>query len=302
MRLTDAQAVQVGLTPRPGIYLNAPDDEYFRWPYLSKSGLSKFVVSAAEHRAYIDGLLEYKSSDSMLLGSAVDCLWFFGTDALLRAFATEPHPTPLKKNGQPYSNWLSSKPGVQWASEMAATGLRVLPKGLEQKALAIVQRLDEHASTDGTPSAAQLREQGTAQVSIVWDCPHTGLRLKGRPDLVDFERLVISDLKTAVDVSPSGFAAAIGRYDYHWQAHLYRQGLAVLTGTDPWDWATKWIAVRNTPVHSVEIYSAGHDTMLQAEQEVTYQLTRYRHCVLKDDWPADSGIEKMIDLPNWRKK
>jgi len=41
VKLTDAQAVEVGLTPEPGIYLNVPATDYFRWPYLSKSGLSK---------------------------------------------------------------------------------------------------------------------------------------------------------------------------------------------------------------------------------------------------------------------
>ena len=299
MKLTDAQAVEVGLTPEPGIYLNVPAADYFRWPYLSKSGLERFCISPAQHRALVDGVLSWGRSDSMLLGSALDVLWFDGLEAFKAIFACEPAKPPLKKNGQPYSNWMASTPGKAWARAQEAAGRQVLTKVLWRKAFAMLHRLHAHEGKDGHPSASELREQGTAQVSIVWRCPVTGLWLKGRPDLVDFARLICSDLKTTADHRPAGFSKSIGSFEYHWQLYLYMQGLAILTGQDNWE--GRFVAVRNEPVHSVEIYTLEPSALEQARAEVTRRLFTYLDCLTNDRWPADSGHMRTIDLPAWRR-
>ena len=134
----------------------------------------------------------------------------------------------------------------------------------------MVVRLNEHEGKDGYESAVELLRAGVSQVSLVWRHP-SGIWMKGRPDIVDFERRIVTDLKTAKDVRPAGFAKAISDYDYHWQAYLYLTMLEQLTGTT--GWTAKYITVRNEPVHSVEIYDLTHTALLQAEAEVRLYLT-----------------------------
>lgn len=306
MVLTDAQKVDIGLTPPEGIYLNVPAADYFKWPYLSKSALTKFCISPAQHRAVVDGIIQWGRSDALLLGSAVDVLWFDGEEIYLDNFAEEPRTPPPKKTGGTYTNWLTSSPGKAWAAQCELAGRTVLSKALWMKARAMVGRLNEHKGRDGHPSAGELLRSSVSQVSLVWRCPHTKIWLRGRPDLVDFERLIVPDLKTARDVRRAGFSKAISEYDYHWQAHLYRQGLAILTETDPWDWIAKYIAVRNEPIHSVQIYTLSTAALEQAEREVSAKLVEYLHCAMADDWrgvwPAESGHEETIDLAAWRRR
>jgi len=306
MKLTDAQKVDIGLAPAEGIYLYVSSADYFKWPYLSKSALTAFCISPAQHRAVVDEIIKWKSSDALLLGDATDVLWFYGLKAYLAGFAEEPAKPPLKKNGKPYSNYLTSSAGKAWIAQQEISGKKVLSKALWIKARAMAARLDEHKGRDGHPSARELRDQGIAQVSLVWRCPHTKIWLKGRPDIVDFERRVLTDLKTARDVRRWGFAKAISEYDYHWQARLYLQALAILTGTDPLDWIAKYIAVRNEPIHSVQIYTLSTAALEQAEREVSTKLVEYLHCAMADNWcgrwPAETGYEETIDLAAWRRK
>lgn len=299
VKLTDAQTVDIGLTPEPGIYLNVPAADYFCWPYLSKSALTKFCISPAQHRGIVDGILQWGRTDSMLLGSAVDVLWFDGEKIFREVFALEPSNPPLRKNGKPYKDWINSSPGKRWAEHQQSIGKTVLTKTIWTKAAAMVVRLNEHQAEPGHVSASELREQGTAQVSLVWICPRTKIWMKGRPDLVDFERLILSDLKTAQDVRRHGFANAISTYDYHWQMYLYRQALEILTGRT--GWVGKYIAVRNEPIHSVEIYNLVEPAFRQAESEVRQKLWEYLACADNNHWPADSGLEKDIDLAGWRR-
>jgi len=277
LKLTDAQAVEVGLQPQPGAYVGVPFAEYLAWPYLSKSSLSDFAYLPAQHRGLLDGTIPRKDSAAFDVGSAVDAMWVEGKGLLEAGFRV----------------WSGRKAGPKWVEFKAAhAGCTILSFEQERHVRGAVDALEQH------DRACDLRDGATQQLSLVWVCPFTGLRLKGRPDLVDFDYRLLSDLKTARDVRPFKFDAAVADYNYHWQLYLYAQALRELGLGDGWK---PWlIGVRNVPIHSVACRPLSADALQLAADEVTALLWQYRAAVLGDDWQRNFDDEKPIQLPGWR--
>ena len=287
MKLTDAQAVDIGLTPSPGAYTGVPFEQYARWPYLSKSALADFATNPALHRARLDGTIPPKSSTGFAVGSAADALWVESLGLLESGFV-------VWREG--------ARRGKAWTAFKAEHADKtILTADEETRARGAVDALEAHER------ACELRSVATPQLSLVWDCPITGLRLKGRPDLPNFDRRTLSDLKTARDVTYRGFDRAITDYNYPWQLYLYAQGLTVLEHGARWeqhlhDWRPWLIAVKNEPVHSVSCRPLHKEAIELARVEVSTQLWQYRECVLGGDWPANYDDEREYMPPQWRMK
>ena len=216
MTLADAQKVEVGLLPPPGIYVNVPAAQYFAWPYMSKSGLSDFAKSPALWYGRQTGALPWKQSASFELGSATDHLWVERRRLEARdGYQVIPRESPL--TGKPMPK--SGKVRAEYLEHIAAQGLTAVSRPMAGKARAMA------AALDNNDRAQRLHAGATAQVSLVWRCPFTRLMLKGRPDLVDLEALILSDLKSTRSIAPWAFDSDCSLYNYHWQLHLYTQGL-----------------------------------------------------------------------------
>lgn len=283
MKLTETQNLDLGITPPPGIYLGVPFHLYKLWRYPSKSLLGSMEISPAQFAAQVRGDIAWKTSDSFTVGSLTDQIW------VEKQLIDEQH------------GWIEAPAGMPKSGAKRAAWLASLPAGLEPYTAEQLSRAQAMAATLGSHErACELRAGATPQVSLVWDCPHTGIRLKGRPDLVDFDRLILCDLKTARDIRRGPFAKACADYDYHWQLHLYTQALSELGAGDYYDWKQWLIAVRNEPVHGVACRPMGADALELASDETADLLWRMRACIDAGAWPADQLDESAISLPGWR--
>lgn len=283
MILTDAQKVEVGLQPPPGIYVNVPAADYFRWPYLSKSALSDFAKSPALWHGRATGNIPWKSSAAFTIGSAVDLMWVEQRpldDGFRKA------PAELPSRGKKRDKWVAELPaGTEPITNDQATKARAMRKALL-----------------GNKRAMELRECSQPQVSVVWRCPFTGLMLKGRPDLVAFEQLILSDLKSTRNIRPWAFDGDFGDYNYHWQLHLYTQGL-VANGCGRYeDWRHWLITMANDKPHGVACRPVPRDPLELAVAECAHYLAKWRECRINNHWPADLLDEKPVALPGWRYK
>ncbi len=271
---------QLADPPPPGLYCGVPFKRYLGWPYLSNSTLGQFAISPAQCRAVLDGELSFGASDAMLMGSATGALWV--EDLTLQEAGIVVF-SGASRRGKAWEAFVADNPGrihVLAKHEAAALGMdKALRASIEAEAL----------------KAGCLPE-----VSLVWDCPETGLRCKGRVDLLDLERQLEIDLKTTRDHRRKSFAKSIADYRYHWQREHYRQGLEVLTGLQ--DWNHYFIAVRNEPVHSVAVYPVAFAALEAARHELLGAMWRFRECCLADHWPADLTEQSPIDLPGWAYK
>lgn len=292
MKFTDAQAQDIGLTPPPGIYLNVPAARYQAWPYLSKSGLSDFATSPALWYGRQTGAIPRKTSTGFVLGSATNLLWMeHGQLTLPHGWQIIPTTNPMTGKAMPKSG------GVRQAY------LDSLPKGTEAITAATAHKAySMRVSLDANARARELLDGAHVEVSIVWDCPYTGLRLKGRADLVNLVQLILGDLKTTKDIRLWAFDRDASSYNYHWQLHLYTQGLAANGAGDYEAWRHWLVTVGNELPHGVACRPMGIDALELARDEVTDLLYRWQDCRNNNHWPADLLEEKPIELPRWRYK
>ncbi len=296
MVLTDAQKVDIGALPPPGIYVNVPIRDYFAWTYMSKSGLSDFAKSPALWHGRQTGEIPWAKSDLFDLGSATDLLWVERRELTPEnGFQPLPKINPLTDKPLPKGG----KARGEYLEHVRKLGLTPLSKGMEVKARAMA------AALDNNDRAQRLHAGAMTQLSIVWRCPFTGLMLKGRPDLADIVRYILSDLKSTKEIRPWAFDSDASSYNYHWQLYLYTQGL-IANGVGTWaEWSHWLITVRNSKPYGVACrpMESGPGSALDlAADETLYYLQRWIKCATEQHFPADLLDEKPIELPRWRFK
>jgi hypothetical protein len=284
--------------PPPGIYPDVPASEYHAWPYASASRMGDMARSPlhCRHR-----MANPESTDAMVFGEAFhlmvlqDILWD-------RQFAMAETCQAYTKNGGQCGNsglllidgeW---RCGVHGKGQTSTDTRRVLSE-------ADVDRLNDMANiTWGVPaSELLLLAPGPVELSIVWDCPTTGVRCKGRVDkLVEIDgRKIVVDLKTTGDASAEAFAKSIANYGYHRQAAHYLSGLAVLG--EPAE-AFMIIAVEKEPPHGAQVFELQHESIELGANEITPLIARYGECQRRDNWPGYAGDIRPINLPEWKLK
>ena len=123
--------------------------------------------------------------------------------------------------------------------------------------------------------------------------------LKIRPDIITHDGLIMPDLKTTEDVSPTGFGRTIAQRRYHVQGAFYLDVMRFLYGDDapktfcfiaaqkkrPYDCAVHWLN---------ELHIAAGRDMYQRD------LARIIACRRVNFWPgADDGRLIEAVLPSW---
>ena len=223
-------AAERPVDPEPGIYRDIPFEEYLTWNCFSKSMVSAALRSGEHLMDYIHGR---RRSAAMALGSLVDCLvlepHLFDAQYVIQPATYMTEHTKgrgaektTEKVEKPWN--LNSLVCKQVAADIAASGKIIVSEGDLSKAGAIRKALMAHGE------AAVAITEGEKQVSFVWVDEVTGIKCKGRADLVG--KKTIDDLKTAQDASPAEFGRAIGRFGYHIQAAAYTHAWEQLTGED----------------------------------------------------------------------
>lgn len=214
--------------PEPGIYHDLSWEKYAAWNCFSKSMVSSALRSGAHLDHYIHG---ERKTKSMALGSLVDTL-VLEPEFYQERYVMQPRTYETEKTTgrgdkkvtetieKPWN--LNSKTCKAMAEEIAATGKEIVSESDLEKASILRDALM------ASPEAALAITEGEKQVSFVWVDEDTGVKCKGRADLVNSN--TIDDLKTAVDASPEEFARACGRFLYHVQAAAYTEGWNQVSG------------------------------------------------------------------------
>jgi len=262
---------------KPGIYWDIPFNEYLALPYRSKSALHEFSKSPALHKGRLDGTIGRASSADFELGSAVDAMWVEQRTPSEAGYAIRPRGLNLK-----------TSEGKEWRSAVSP-GITIVPHTVAD----MVRSLESNAR------AMELRQAGSAQATLIWDCPITGMRMKGRPDLLELKsHAVIADLKTTRSIEYHAFRSDFSKYNYHWQMCLYGNAIIELGLCETFE---AWIiAVDKTPPHGVACRPVSDASLEVAAAELKKLLLKYAECALSDHWPAHDEHERPLELPRWR--
>ncbi len=179
--------------------------------------------------------------------------------------------------------------GKEWdAFEAANAGKTILtPK---QYKTVLKMRDAVRACPDATK---YLDEEGArTEVSMSWTHPRTGIRCKGRTDLLCS---ALVDIKSTRNPDKRRFAADAARLGYAMQAAFYEDGLASLGINVP----VKIIAVQNVLPFDVVVFNVPPETLAMGHEQVETALDKLAECRASKKWPGLEQGEVDLVLPAW---
>lgn len=257
-------------------------DQYHADPAVSNSMLSSMARSPAHfwalHRA-----------PSRPAATEPTAAMRAGT--LLHALLLEPSTVPALYAVRPAGLDGRTRAGKEWleahAGRVVLTAEEWATAEAQRDALLAVQEI-AHALADGI-----------AERSIWWTDPATGLRCKARPDWrrpLGDGRVLLLDLKTTADPSPSAFAKSAHTYGYHRQAAHYEAGAEaagdVVAGF-------LFAVVSNAYPFIAVPYVLDPASAELGRQQRDRLLRRVAECEATGRWPAFGDGVQSLSLPAW---
>lgn len=144
------------------------------------------------------------------------------------------------------------------------------------------------------------------QLSLFWDEPKTGLKLKTRPDICQVKKNVVVNLKTCIDGSPAAFSKDLAKYDYPLQAVIEIMG-CMETGLMPHVDNYFWLVVEKRPPYNATIYEFDPSDIAAGMDEMEYLFTKVKKAMDENLFPgySDRSDNKYgiltAQLPAWYK-
>ena len=157
--------------------------------------------------------------------------------------------------------------------------------------------------------------KGDKQVTIIWIDPQTGIKCKGRPDIVypSIDKPGrITDLKITNDPHPSAFSKTANKFLYHVQAAMYLQGLeCAKTGRyrnvadqngdcESYGMPFSFIVAEENQPHDVLTYDMDIESTDVGWLIFREAIQRYADCVEADNWPGYSQFTETLSIPRWQ--
>lgn len=156
-----------------------------------------------------------------------------------------------------------------------------------ERVLAIRDSVRKH------PEAKKLLAEGTAEKTITWTDPDTGLPCKCR---IDWLCGAVVDLKSTSDVDAQKFAAVVARMLYHAQLAFYVDGVRAATGVEL---PAIFIAVEVDAPHDVAVFELGDDELQAGREEYQGLLRQVAICRQTKSWPGKYPDKQILRLPSW---
>jgi len=264
----------------PGVYEDAPIEEYLSWPYCSHGRL---VGLRDRSPAHVRHEMENPrpSTPAQEMGTAV------------HTAVLEPNTFRERYLRGPDGPWNRNP----WKAEV--TQLREAnPEAIVLKADAFDTCLRIRDLVVAHPVAKQLID-GRTELSAVWEDPATGVLCRGRFDVLNERIAVVVDLKKTRDASRDAFSRAIYAYGYHMQAAFYLRGAQAL-GFDFQDFAI--LAVEDEPPNCIAVYELEPAALAYGEAEIEPLIPIYAECDRTGVWPGYPEEPVRVGLPTWAEK
>lgn len=253
----------------PGFYLNIPFRAYKEDPAINNSGLKLIEQAPAKFLYWREN--ERPTTPTFLKGSALHCLTLKPKD-FSRDYGKEAAP---RKGSKGRKNWELDNPEAE-----------ALSPGVWDEAHYMADSLQK---TDCTTARDLLEaEEGSAEMSIWFIDPETGLSCKIRPDFLRNDDIVV-DLKSTTNGSPYGFYWEIKKYGYAHQQVFYNRGINTAfreAGVDRKVREFLFVCVESVPPYLVSVHKAPDDLVWQAQERIDVRLATYKECLENDEWPG----------------
>ena len=273
-------------TLEPGIYENVPFEVYCRLPYLNHSALKHMDKSPRAFKHDLDNASS-EPNDGQRLGTGLHAL-VLEPDRLAEMLI----PPPINpKTGEAYGSKTNA-----WADYAANHPGKLILSNEERERLNAMVR-----SLRANPLIREHLESPSRHIeeTMIWDCPLTGMRCKGRVDLrnVGVARVDVKTTRSGVD--PQAFRNTIIRFGYHTQDAFYAIGATVLGLPEKHHYIA---AVESEGDMDSALFEIDDETRSLAISIVTGWLKTVRACRENCLWPGvqrDAGVPITIGAPLW---
>ena len=266
----------------PGFYPGMSNEDYRQARGTNWSVLRKFKKSAKHARAA--QLKPQPPTKEMVLGQAFHAL-VLEPERFAKEFVKVPEDAP-RRQGKANMEWWErfdkENGGRLRISDSDWTEIHCWRTGLYDN-----------------PRAAELLNDPKAyrECAIVWDDPETGIRCKGRLDLVARWQgiSVVADVKTTQDATPFSFGKDLDYFDYAGQIMFYLDGLNTIRPLGGGERVPYFLAVEKQEPFDAVVYELGQASREQARINARTYLTRYAEAQKHGAWPGlQDGV---IELP-----
>jgi hypothetical protein len=284
------------IDPDVGIYEDVPFEEYQQWNCFSKSMVSSALKSGQHLQNFVNN---GKKSKALGFGTLVDTL-VLEPHLLGELFVIQPATysttkttgrAPNKKTETITKPWnLNSKTCKEIQQKILESGKSIVKQEDLDRAKAI-----QHALFSCEEAAVSITA-GKKQVSMVWVDPETGVKCKGRIDILT--NGTIDDLKTSIDASPDAFSRAIGKFFYFVQAGAYTEAYELLTG-ETRDF--RFIVAETsgeTEIPEVALYDLDHESIIAGRLMFKRALRNVKHW-LEHGVKGYSKFWEPVSAPRW---
>jgi exodeoxyribonuclease VIII len=270
--------------PAPGLHENVPFGEYRRWAACNPSLLKAARPSMLHAKAAMDGLLEKDETPALAFGSLVHDLLLEPDRSDVRVvpdFGDTRKGKGAHERRAQRDEWIASQPEhviVATEDDMA----------LAHEMLAQVR---------SHPVAAQaVGVEGRRELSMVWECPATGLMCKGRIDIEAPSKRLLIDPKTTKSAARWSFAADVAKFGYHLQSTWYQWGYGLLTGKT-FDWL--WLAFEKEPPYACALYAPDDEMQRTGRVECRELRNKLVASLKSGKWPGYAQGVTDLELPRY---
>jgi hypothetical protein len=264
-----------------GIYPSLSNEDYHADPAISRSGIMTFLKSP--YKYWSEYLNPYRppkeSTKAMDLGNAFHTYVLENNKFYERYYVHTPFL--LKEIGREAYDENKRK-----LAEAELTKNIILLDDYHILALM-------YESIWNNKQAHELIEGATYESSYFWECEHSVIMCKARPDILHHN--IIVDLKTCADASSRAYQRAMVDGGYHIQGAMIREGIKQLTGKDISTVIN--ICVEKTYPYEVAIKIISEDALESGHKKFKQALLDIKHCIEYNKW--ESYEPEIVNLPSW---
>ena len=283
--------------------------EYLKFDAINASGLRLMLPPSSPLKYWDERInpdrIPPKESDAFKIGSALHGL-MFEDKRVWRTMPSNIKRTTVKGR-EDYQEWLSNLPeGTLILSEQQEEVVETMYDTLlsNEEALELLQDNGDVYEKENNLVFNFGLNKGSAIC-------------KARLDLIKVVdgNVIVCDLKTTADASPTGFATSIAKFKYHMQAAFYLEAAfsalsmpSIASKEDPNPKYTQkfyFLCIEKKPPYAVGVYPLSSDALAQGARQIQEAMNIYlKYRGRTDPWPGyrdiDAGQpEIVLDLPYW---
>jgi hypothetical protein len=200
-----------------------------------------------------------------------------------------------------YAIWPAIDPETGKATRRAGPKWKAFEEENEGKTIMREQDAEEARTMSDavlrSPIARQWIERAThIEQTLIWTDPDTGIKLKGRADMIDI--LGVCDLKGYREVTPGAMQKACNLYYSHCQVAMYLDGAracGLTSGNEG-----RILAVDKGPLYEVAPIILSADYIEAGRKVYKGWLRTLANCLERDEWPGMyHGMEYLLFPNRW---